>query len=160
MTGLVLSKPGSTPNFAMESPNPYRPPQSLADAVPMPAPPNLKPPVNRRLAIVMLTVSLIAALLFVVTTETLWRGLVPAPGLFLLAGGCLISIIAAFITRDVLIAPLCCFAATAAADILVALIRDWSYAEPKLMFLFACGGSIPALIIALLRRPSPARALP
>jgi hypothetical protein len=140
----------------MDSTNPYRPPQSLGDAVPIPNPPLAKPPFNRPLAIVMLTLSVIAALLFVVSTESVWRNLVPAPGLFLLVGTCLISILAAFITRDVLIAPLCCFAATAAGDILVALIRDWAYAEPKIMLLLALGASIPALIIAVLCRRSAA----
>ncbi len=99
----------------------------------------------------MLTFSIIAALLFVVATELTWRNAVAAPGLFLLSGTCLISIVAAFITRDVLIAPLCCFASTAAGDILAAVIRDWDYAEPTTMLLLACGGSIPAFIIAWLR---------
>ena len=64
----------------MESTNPYRPPQSLADSVPVAQPPLVKRPVNRRLAVFMLTVSMIASLLFVVATEAHLAGRGPGPG--------------------------------------------------------------------------------
>lgn len=63
-----------------------------------------------------------------------------------------LSIVAAVVTRECWIAPLCCFLGTMAGDLLAGVLVNWPYAQVYFCVPIALGFSVPALIVAALLR--------
>ena len=71
--------------------------------------------------------------------------------MLLLATGT-ISLVTAFITRDVIFAPLCCFGGMMFGIVQAAMMEGWGYAAPELTIPVSLVGSLPALALALVLR--------
>ena len=70
----------------------------------------------------------------------------------MLIGTAVLSIVSAFMSRHLVLAPLCCFAGIMAADLLVAVVISVAYAQFDDCFPLAVVFSLPSLIIVLVLR--------
>ena len=133
-----------------EAVNPYQSPQTL-DCSTVAGEQCYEPtPRRRRLAAHLLGTSAALALGYTYIDEVVLRtsfGTWPT-----LIGTSILAIVAAVLTRDVLLAPLCCFGATMAADFLAAVVRSVAYAQIPICLKLALAFSLPALVIALVLR--------
>jgi hypothetical protein len=69
-----------------------------------------------------------------------------------LIGTSALSIVSAFVSRDWVLAPLCCLVAAVASDVLAAALISIAYAQFHAFIPLAMAFSVPALIIALVLR--------
>lgn len=60
-----------------------------------------------------------------------------------------LAIVASFLTRDWMVAPLVCFSATMSGGLLAGIVRSWPYAQLDICLPFAAGFSVPSLVIAI-----------
>lgn len=130
---------------AMETENPYAPPQ--ADCTPVEIE---RRPLEKRSAIWYLCVTVAVALAYVVLTELILQAKQPAPGL--LAITTISSLVASARTKDFVLSPLCCFAGMMSGALLAGLIRGWNYVQMPYTLPAAIGFSLPALILAIVLR--------
>lgn len=131
----------------MQRENPYQSPTSTAVASPRP---QRSVRSRRHLALGFLVFSIVLALGYTFIDEVVIGPIYRAWPMLL--GTAVISVVAAFVTNDVIVSPLCCFAATMAGDVEAALIQNWSYAQPLICLPLAAGFSLPAVIVAVLMR--------
>ena len=129
----------------MDTNNPYASPSAPPTAIQGKA--QSKPTVRRRLACGMLLASIAGSLAYTFIDEVVLKTSEGAwPMLFATAG---IAVIASVLTRDWLVAPLCCFCGTMSGGLLAGIVRSWSYAQLHICIPLALGFSVPSLIIAL-----------
>lgn len=107
-------------------------------------------PWTRSLAWIFVGFSVACAVTFTYVDEIVLKTKYGAwPTVFFSAG---LSIIAAVVTRECWIAPLCCFLGTMAADLLAGVLVSWPYAQVYQCIPISLGFSVPALIVAALLR--------
>lgn len=129
----------------MDSNNPYAPPGAATPA--NQAKVQSIPAVRRGLACAILLTSIAGSLAYTFIDEVVLKTSEGAWPLLVATAG--VAAIASIVTRDWLLAPLCCFCGTVSGDLLAGVVRSWSYAQLHICIPLAFGFSIPSLIIAL-----------
>ncbi len=136
--------------MATTEPNPYSPPQSIEElgSSQHPIADNHSTPLIRRnvaAAWVLFSIASCSLYIFVdlVVLETR-RGAWP----MLLASAALACIVSV-VTRDWIIAPLCCFAGSMSGDLIAGLVVDWDYATVPQALALSAVFSAPALVLAV-----------
>lgn len=130
----------------MEQWNPYSPP--LADTIEIVRADRPGPIIRRGRSLTILGASIAGAVIYTFMDEVIVRTAVGAwPMLFTT---CVVSILASILTRDWMIAPLCCFAAVLAGDLLQQLYEVGPMENMGICIPMAAGFSIPSLVIGYL----------
>ena len=103
---------------------------------------------NRRLSLLILLASVLISIFYTFVDEVVLGTAFGAWPMLLITAA--IALACSFLTRDWLIAPLCCFCGTMFGGIVVGLVRGWEYAQLEFCLPLALVFSIPALVVAAL----------
>jgi len=126
--------------------NPYLSPILPAEPIPS----VLVRPASNTIALLFLLGSVAAALTYTYLDEVVIQskhGAWP-----MLIGVSAVSVVSAFLTRHLWLAPLACFVATMAGDLLAACLVSIGYAQIELCIPLALAFSSPALLVAIVLR--------
>ncbi|MEM7560836.1 MAG: hypothetical protein AAF394_17070 [Planctomycetota bacterium] len=108
----------------------------------------LEPLVRRRLAVQFLIVSVVSALIYALVDEyLLGKQIAGVPTLFTSVG---LSLIAAVLTRDRILAPLCSFGGIISGCLVAAVVSGTRYAQLSFALPFALVLSIPGILTVFL----------
>lgn len=143
----------------MESANPYQPPDLAGATAPIVLPVERRNP-KRSLAMILCGLTTALSLLFIYVSETSRPFPMPPPGIVLIIGTAMMSVVTALLTGDMFFSPLCCVGGMMSGVILAGLMKDWSYVSLEVTIPLSLAASAPALIIAWLRCRFETRKLP
>lgn len=135
----------------LQTTNPYQPPGALGNAVSLQLP--VEGPSSRRaVATFILAATVLGSLTFVYFAESI-NQFTPPIGIVLIVSTAVSSIASAIITRDALLAPLCCLGGMMSGVTLAAMMKGWPYVSLEITIPLSIGASLPALVVAwLLKR--------
>ncbi|MFO1065413.1 MAG: hypothetical protein U0892_16225 [Pirellulales bacterium] len=129
-------------------PNPYSPPTVVE--IPVRKTQREFWQVRREWAVACMVLSTVLSLSYTFIDEAVLKTAIGAwPTLFVTCG---LSVLSALVTRDWIFAPLTCFFAVMAGDVLAGVLRGWAYAQVGLCLGLSSSFSAPALIIAVAMR--------